>query len=74
VLNLAYQQTAAKNEVTSQKGTKTEGSPKKKKAQMTGQIRTIYLGTGKAIETPDSNFFWRRQSIGPYAWEGRSMS
>ena len=72
--SLTYQQTATTNEATSQKGTKTRGCPKKNTAQMTGQIMTIYLGTGKAIGAPGFNFFWRRQSIGGYAWERRPMS
>ena len=47
---------------------KPEAVQKENPAQMTGQIMTIYLGTGKATGQPGSNFFWRSQSI------GRSMS
>ena len=47
---------------------KPEAVQKEKTAQMTGQIMTIYLGTGKATGQPGSNLFWRSQSI------GRSMS
>ena len=51
-----------------EKERKPEAVQKKKNpAQMTGQIMTIYLGTGKATRRPGSNF-WRSQSI------GRSMS
>ena len=49
---------------------KPEAVPKKNPAQMTRQIMTIYLGTGKATGRPRSNFFWRRRSQSI----GRSMS